>query len=378
MRHKGTNTRVSVLAGDGKGAQGLVRTPFIFADEPGAWETSGGEMLHDTIQSSHGKPGSNLRVIYIGTLWPAMGGWWHDLVKRGSHGSTHVTSLQGDVEKWRTAPELRRCNPLVWRYADKRAVLLEERDEARGNTRIKARFLSTRLNIPAQDETKGLFGADEWEGVLSRPVPPRQGLPLWGVDLGGSRAWSAVVAVWTTGRVEAVAMTAGQPDIREQEKRDRVPKGTYQALVERRVLVADPDGKWEPNPSRLLDLAASRFGGTAGIIADYYKRSAMADIAESRWPVTFRRAGWEDASEDIDGTRRQALDGGLGVAEDARALLSWSLSVAQVKPDDRGNIRLTKADMNNRSRNDVASAFVLAAGAVDRARRQAPRDLKVY
>ena len=57
VRHKESNTRVSVLASSGKTSQGLVRCPWLFADEPGSWETTGGHLLHEAIQTAQGKPG---------------------------------------------------------------------------------------------------------------------------------------------------------------------------------------------------------------------------------------------------------------------------------------------------------------------------------
>ena len=69
---------------------GLVGCPWVIADEPGAWETIGGQLVHDAIETAKGKPGSPLRVVYIGTLAPAVGGWWHDLIADGSRGSTYV------------------------------------------------------------------------------------------------------------------------------------------------------------------------------------------------------------------------------------------------------------------------------------------------
>ena len=83
--HEDTNTRLSVLASSGKTSQGLVRCPWLFADEPGSWEATGGQLLHEAIQTAQGKPGTNLRAVYIGTLAPATSGWWHDLVSGGSH-----------------------------------------------------------------------------------------------------------------------------------------------------------------------------------------------------------------------------------------------------------------------------------------------------
>ena len=96
------------------------------------------------------------------------------------------------------------------------------------------------------------------------------------------------------------------------------------------------------------------------------------------WNIETRRGGWEDASEDIGGLRRQATDGCLAVASTSRELLTWSTqSVARVKPDDRGNIRLVKGDNNNRSRDDVAQAFLLAGGALERELRRPTPELEV-
>ena len=53
-----------------------------------------------------------------------------------------------------------------------------------------------------------LLTLPDWERVIDRPVPEPVAAPIVGVDLGGNRAWSAAVAIWETGRVEAVAVHA--------------------------------------------------------------------------------------------------------------------------------------------------------------------------
>ena len=58
----------------------------------------------------------------------------------------------------------------------------------------------------------------DWERVIARDAPEREGRPIVGVDLGGGRAWSAAVAVWGNGRVEARAVAPGIPDLDEQER----------------------------------------------------------------------------------------------------------------------------------------------------------------
>ena len=159
ITHVATNTKLRVIGSNAKTAFGLVGCPWVLAEEAGAWEIRGGELLHDAIETAKGKPGSPLRVLYIGTLAPARAGWWHDLIAGGSHGSTYVQALRGDVSKWDQWPEIRRCNPLVEISADFRKKLLEERDEARRNPRLKARFLSFRLNVPSADESHAASSA---------------------------------------------------------------------------------------------------------------------------------------------------------------------------------------------------------------------------
>ena len=373
--HKPTHTSISVLASSGKTSQGLVRCPWMFADEPGSWETTGGRLLHESIQTAQGKPGTNLRAIYIGTLAPETFGWWHDLVSRGSHGSTHVTALRGRLAQWALARELRRVNPLMWEFPESRSVLVEERDEAKADSRHKAAFLSYHLNLPALDEEVALLTPDEWEQVLARPVTAAEGLPIVGVDIGGGRSWSAAVGVWESGRVEALALAPGEPTIEAQEKRDRVPGGTYQRLVNSGALVP-ADGQRVPSVGLLVDAIMERWGGAACIVCDRFRLPELEDAAPG-WAIEPRVAQWSASTEDIRGLRRQASDGTLAVADGSRELLTWSLSVARVKNDDSGNSKLIKGDMNNQSRDDVAQAFLLAGGALDRERRRPVPSMEV-
>ena len=71
ITHTRSNTRLRVLSSNGKTAMGIVGCPVLVADEPGSWEVVGGTLMFDAIQTAQGKPGSPLKVIYIGTLAPA-------------------------------------------------------------------------------------------------------------------------------------------------------------------------------------------------------------------------------------------------------------------------------------------------------------------
>ena len=365
ITHLPTDTRVSVLAPKSATAQGLVNCPWVISDEPGAWETIGGEAMYTAIQTAQGKPGSPLRALYLGTLAPAKGQWWLDLVKGGSSATRFVTSLAADPKRWDQLSEVKRVNPLIWKFPESRKVLLDEFEEAKRDEPSKARFMSFRLNIPTRLETDVLLTVSEWERVIGRPVAAREGLPVVGIDLGGGRAWSAAVALWPSGRCEAVAVAPGIPSIADQEKRDLVQPGTYSKLVTSGVLRL-AIGLRVPRVDQLLRVALDSWGAPAGLTGDRFRLHELQDATNGRWPIEPRVARWSEASADIRELRRLALDGNLSVDERSRPLLAWSIASAAVENDDSGNCRMIKRGSNNLGRDDVAAALVLAAGSLAR------------
>ena len=71
-----------------------------------------------------------------------------------------------------------------------------------------------------------LLDVEDWKRMVARDVPPRVATHLR-LRPRPFPIWSAAVAVWCNGRVEALALAPGIPDLEAQEKRDRVPKGQY-------------------------------------------------------------------------------------------------------------------------------------------------------
>ena len=259
VHHKASGTTLRVVSSKGKTAFGLgANNPICIADEPGVWETN--SLMDTALDTALGKPGSDMRVIYIGTLAPSFRGWWHDLVNDGSHDSTYVMAISGNPDKWHLASEIRRCNPLMWHYPESRAVLMQERNEAWRDSRLKSRFLSFRLNTPSADDSQVLLTTSDWELVTAREVPDRDGRPIVGVDCGGSRAWSSACAMFPSGLVDAIALTAGIPGIRDQEIRDRVPSGTYRRLVDANLLLIAERG----SPGAYRGAAMGRCERTVG------------------------------------------------------------------------------------------------------------------
>ena len=368
ITHEASNTKLRVMSSDSKRAFGIVGCPLLLADEPGTWETVGGQRMFDAIQTAQGKPGSPLRVVYVGTIAPSRAGWWPQLIERGSGGSTYVMALQADPLRWDDWREIQRVNPLSRLRGPEgarfRKKLREELDEARRDTRLKARFLSFRLNVPAADSSTVLLTVDEWQLVCQRPVPEREGQPIVALDMGGGRAWSSALALWRNGRCEATALAPGVPSIGDQEARDLVPAGTYQRLVDRGVLSTDGERR-VPLASTLIEKTGPWH--PAAIVCDRFRVAEVFDAVRGRVPVWPRVTQWSEAGADIRALRRLALDGGLAVPADSRDLLTVSLAASLVEHDKSGNVRLTKSDSNSSGRDDVAAALVLAAGALSRA-----------
>ena len=372
IRHVATGTRLRVLSSSGKRAMGLGSSnPYIVMDEPGALDTANGELLYEAVTGALGKPGQDTTAIFVGTLAPARAGWWHSLIADGSSRSTYVQKLVGDPEKWDQWNEIRRVNPLCNISPKFRHKLLEERDAARTDSRKKAYFLSYRMNHPTGDSAETLLDVDDWTRVRARPVPAREHRPVVAIDLGQGRSWSAAVAIWPNGRCEAIAVAPGLPNLADQEKRDRVPKGTYQRLADSGCLRM-ADGVRVPSPSVLVNWIRDRWGIPALVVADRFRVNELRDCQLPCQLIT-RTTRWSESSEDIRSLRKLAKDGPLAVTAESEPLILWSLTAAQVKNDDQGSMRLTKRDpSNNVARDDVAAALCLVAGAADRRPAPAP------
>ena len=322
--------------------------------------------MFDAITTAQGKPESPLKAIFIGTIAPAAdGSWWPELISAGSVGSTYVQALQGDAETWDKWATIRKCNPLST-FPELRAKLLEERDAARRDTRLKSRFLSYRLNIPSRDESEMLLTVDDWAIGEAREVQPRADRPIVAVDLGGGRSWSAAVAIWESGRIEAMAVAPGIPSLEDQERRDSVPSGMYRRLYDAGILDIAEGLRVQP-PAQLWESIVEKWGTPVRLLCDRFRLGELQDVVQGACRMEPRVTRWSEATFDIRSLRKGIKDGPFSVEASTRPLLLASLSAAYVKNDDQGNCRLVKRGKDNQARDDVAAALTLAAGAFARA-----------
>ena len=185
-----------------------------------------------------------------------------------------------------------RVNPLAKVSPEFRAKLKEEREQARGDTRLKARFLSYRLNCPTARRKRGCsWKSPTISGCLSAQRLSGLVQPIVALDLGGGRAWSAAVAVWQTGRIESLALAPGVPDLAAQEKRDRIPAGLYGKLYDRGLLHVD-EGRRVQSVELLWRLIVAEWGEPALTICDRFRLNELVDALGPYVPIEPRVTRW--------------------------------------------------------------------------------------
>ena len=357
------------ISSSGKAAMGLSQFGAIIFDEPAALDLRNGALLFDAVRQSLGKV-EGQRLLLIGTRAPAdPGTWWPDLLDAGSSPGQHVTLLSApSSEPWDAWATIRRVNPVANVHAPLRGTILRERDEARRNPTLRRSFEAYRLNRQVETVDEMLCEADDWLSVERRPVPEREGRPIVGIDMGGSRSWSAAWCLWANGRSECFAVCPGIPDLGERERMDAMPAGAYSRLLRDGVLHIE-DAKQVADPATLVAVLAEHGIRPVRALCDRFMHPQLVDAVAGRFRIEPRQTRWSEATEDIAAFRQLVADGPLSIAAECRGLARIALGQAVVVSDDQGSTRLSKK-RHSRSRDDVAVCAVLAAGQLAREMRK--------
>ena len=373
--HKASRTRVRVLSSDSRRAMGLGADIRLFVcDEPGSWSPTAGRRLWDAVCTSAGK--RKTTIIGIGTLAPGAStgpsSWWHELILAGSGRGRHVSLIQADPEKWQDFEEVKKCNPVSMINKYLLQALKREHEEALQSERSARTFKAYRLNLPASSMTEAqpLMTSSEWDRVVARPVPEIEGRPVIGVDLGGSRSWSAACSIWPSGRISSWAVAPGLPELDDQERADHAPEGAYLALVRSGGLSVDA-GRSVPDIGLLL----SRIWpwNPISIVCDPYRSAELHQVVGGRVRIIERSRSGGEATSNIQALRSLLLDSESGVAETSRDLLGAAFEQTSLVIGNDGLTKVSKVDQR-RSRDDAAMALLLAAG--EMARRPAQVELR--
>ena len=309
--------------------------------------------MQEALATSAGK--TRQVLVYVGTLSPSYPDtWWPKLVESGSAPGRHVTCISGP-EDWPIEWEdVKRCNPLTRVNPLLRATLKREFLEAQGASDKRRTFRAYRLNILSSGDGRDvLLTVQDWQRVIARPVPPREGRPIIALDCGASCSWSGAAAVWPNGRLET-------QDVATTEAADSVAAGTYQSLCDRGTLHIDT-GRRIVDPRTVVDGVLAQWDNPYVLICDRYKYREILDAVDGRVGVVERIPRWRESSEDITALRRMALDGTLAVSPGSVGICNLGLREAIIEHEGSGSMRLLKR-RQARSKNDVPAAMILACG----------------
>ena len=173
------------------------------------------------------------------------------------------------------------------------------------------------------------------------------------------------MALWRSGRVEALARARVSRGLAEQERRDRVPSGYLFGSWPTPAYYGRPKGCGYSRRRDSCGAVRSAWGRPEMIICDRFRLAELQDAAGLVPLCLVSRAGRRARSTfgRFDGSPRTAR---WPPAPGSRDLLVASLSAALVRSDDAGSIRMVKDGSNNTGRDDVAAALTLAAGAWER------------
>ena len=365
--HKKDRTACRVISSNAVGALGLgANQSLIIADEIGAWESRGGNLMAEALLGALGKPGSTMRILWVGTVAPAKNAFWERKVNEAAEASesdgckSFVYKLDAkDEDDWDNVDRVLELNPLKAAFDDSRAFLLKELEAAKADYGKRIYFLNWLLNYSTGSERHLLLTAPQIKTLFENEVPPREGEYVLGLDIGDNQAFSAAAAVWQNGRVEGFAACSGIPSIRERERNDAKAEGTYKRLVDLDLLHTVPDKHTVPL-EWFLDLIKIKLQKEPFLVAaDQFRYRELKDVCD--WSLEYRRTTTaENANFGIEAFRQYASDGGISIAKECQPIFALSFADARVETDGAGLSRTVKKSADNTGRDDLAHALILA------------------
>ena len=367
VEHRASGARVRIIGSHPKRAHGLAPA-LVLADEPAQWE-AGGDKMFSALKTSRGKiPGS--RFIALGTRSSNPLHWFSRMLKAGITARTYIQChAASDLTQWRDRTQWNLANPSLGFMPDLLEVLESEASDAESDPAALASFQALRLNggISEVENRDMLIAPELWQAILNRGSIPREGAPVWGLDLGGAAAMSAIVACWPNGRIESLGMFGKEPTLETRATRDGAGQVYALAAGHNELILS---GKRIPDIAELLNEAESRFGRPSAIVCDRWRVSELKDELDgagqsSRWsriPLILRGQGYKDGAEAVRAWRRACIDRKIYPAGKC-ILLTYGLSEAVTMSDPAGNEKLAKNNEAGRralSRDDVVAAALLA------------------
>lgn len=353
--HK-TGVRVKVLPALPRALHGAAPS-LIIADEVAQWPPTKIDRMLAALRSSAGKiPGC--RLILFGTR-PATAAHPMELAIRTADYAQVHKAAESDPAGWKST--WAKANPSIKYNPVLEQAYRREAKRAKLSPDEMVQFRALRLNMGCADTLQSfLADADVWRRAEGEA--PKSGACYWGIDLGQTKASSAITCYWPkTGRLESLGSFGQVPDLAERGERDGVGR-LYVEAHKRGELVTL--GEEIPPPWQLITCAAKRFGRPRAIACDSWRIGELKEAlskAGMHVPLDHRRQGFGDGGEDVRNFRA-ALRGG-DVTPVPSLFLAWAVSESRTVSDAAGNHKLAKNAEGGRrkmARDDAAAAAILA------------------
>ena len=347
-----TGARVRVMGSNPRRAHGLAPV-LILCDEPAQWDDNKAEAMVAALRTAAGKQ-EYCRFVALGTRPASDEHWFSRMLAGGAdYVQCHAATSEDkpfSVSTWRKA------NPSLRAMPDLKAAIRDEAKEAKRDPNALAMFRALRLNLGTHEVRREyLIAPDTWKAAEADV--PREGEPIFGLDLGSGASMSAAAACWLgSGRLEVMAAFPSSPSLGERGLSDGVGR-LYQNMAEAGDLITL--GEHIVPIDALLQAAFARFGVPSVITCDRWREAELLDAIlkiGAPVPIITRGQGFRDGGEDVRHFQRAILSQQVKPAPGL--LMRSAMSEAVTVSDPAGNRKIVKRC--DRSRDDAAVAACLA------------------
>ena len=370
-----TGARVRCVGSDPRRAHGLAPV-LVLADEPSQWPETTGEKMVAALRTAAGKQ-PHSKFVALGTR-PARADHWFAKMLNPAAGRYSQVHAADDADDIGNPAEWIKGNPSMLHMPDLRRAIQAEAEQAQHDPALLASFRALRLNLGTSEtaDRDMLISAELWAELLKLPEAPPEGRRIWGCDLGGASAMSAICCVWGTGRLQSVAMVGREPDLQSRALRDGAGDLYQTAYDTGELLISN---KRIPNIQQLFEEAEARFGGRPdALVVDRWRLAELRDaLDDTSWQAVrliVRGQGFRDGAEDVRAWSKAVVERRVNPVQPAR-LLTHALAEAVVITDAAGNSKLaqnTEGGRRKRARDDCAAAAILAVAHAGLDKEQAP------
>lgn len=376
IEHRETGARVRCIGSDPRRAHGLAPV-LVLADEPAQWPRTSGDRMVAALRTAAGKQ-PHSRFVALGTRPSDAEHWFAKMLAGGSdYAQTHAARPE-DPKFWKRTWV--KANPSLRWMPDLEDAIRAEAKQAKQDPAVLASFEALRLNLGTEDvESANLISVDAW--AAAEGGVPAIGPCIWGVDLGGTAASSAVAAYWPqTGRLDALAAFPGADvTLAARGLRDGVGDLYTQCAKRGELLLTDGH---TVDARDLLREALHRFGRPVAVASDRWRegdlRDALAGAGVPMAALSLRGQGYRDGAEDVRLFRKAIID--RNARPVTSLLLRSAVAEARTISDPAGNSKLAKGSQGGRrarARDDAAAAAILAVAEGSRRDRTPARGLRV-